>query len=115
METLHFLLVAAGDIGIAKHHEIFDIIARLKEQAAHRAIGHRILYQIDGTHVQIHHFLDVLHFFVKGHLHLGEDTRHHLGTYIVVIPESPSCLRIPLLASGFADVVQQRCPAKPES
>ena len=115
MESGFFLLVAAGDVRIAEQHQVVDVITCLKEETAHSGVGHRVLYKVDGAHMQVYHLFDILHLLVERQFEACENLRHHLGAYVVVVAECPSGVRVPCLAFRLADVMQQRRPSEPET
>ena len=105
-------LVLARDVGLAKEHQVVDVVARLEEQAAHRAVGHLVVGNGNGAHVQPHEFLDVLHALVERQLQPLEQRGYHLFAQIVMVVERPAHGCVPLLAARLADVVQKRRPAQ---
>ena len=111
-EILFALLVLARDVGLAKEHQVVDVVASLEEQAAHRAVGHLVVGNGNGAHVQPHELLDVLHALVERQLQPLEQRGYHLFAQIVMVVERPAHGSVPLLAARLADVVQKRRPAQ---
>ena len=105
VETLDFVGVTRGDVGVAENHQIAYIVACLKQQPAHGAVSDSLLDEVDGTHVQIDHLHDVVHLLVLREFECLEDAWHHLRADIIVVVERPADLRLVVLGFGFADVV----------
>ena len=112
-EALHLVLVLARDVGLAQRHQVVDIVARVKEQPPHGAVGHLVLDQGDGTHVQAHEFFHIFHVLVERQAHLGKNLGHHLLADEVVVVECPSQLRVPALGARLAHIMQQGSPPQP--
>ena len=105
VETLDFVGVTRGDVGVAEDHQIAYIVACLKQQPAHGAVSDSLLDEVDRAHVQIDHLHDIIHLFVLREFERLEDAWHHLRADIIVVVERPSDLRLVVLGFGFADVV----------
>ena len=114
-ETLLALAVLAGDVGLAKHHQVVDVVAGIVDKSSDRTVSDLFVCNDNGTHVQVHQFLHIFHLHVHRQLHATEDCRHHLGTDIVMVVESPALDVVPPLALRFADIVHQCSPTKPET
>ena len=98
LQEVAFLhLVAARDVGLAQAHEVVDVVARLKKETTHGAVGHLVVGDDDGTHVQSYQLFYVLHALVKGQLEASEQGDNHLLAQEVVVVERPSGDRIPAL------------------
>ena len=102
------LLVLAGDVGLAQRHEVVDVVASLEEQTAHGTVGHDVVGNSDGPHVQAYEFGHVLHAFVEGQFETAEEWGNHFLAQVVVVVKRPAHGRLPALAAGLADVVQAR-------
>ena len=113
-EALLAGFVLRGDVGLAEHHQVVDVVAGLKQQTAYGRVGHFLVGNDDGAHVQSHKLLHVFHLLVHRELHLAEDFRNHLFPDEVMVVESPSRLGFPAFRSRFADVVEQGRPAQPQ-
>lgn len=112
--TADFLLVFGGDVGIAKEHEVVDIVACLKEKAADSGIGDGVFDKGDGAHVEVDEFLNVGHLLVLGELHAGEELGNHALPEIIMIVERPADAGLPFLGTGLAYVVEEGGPAEPK-
>ena len=62
------LTVLTGDVGFAKRHEVVDVVARIVQQASHGTVGHTIVGNGDGTHVQVNQFLHIFHLCIHRQL-----------------------------------------------
>ena len=113
-EALLAHLVLRGDVGLAQHHQVIDVVARLEEQAAYGAIGDLLVGNDDGAHVKPYELLHILHLLVHGKLHVAKDGGYHLFANEVMVVEGPPQTLVPTLGAGFADVVEQSCPAEPQ-
>lgn len=86
----HFLLVLAGDVGLAKGHEVIDVVASVEEEAADGGVGDLVFGQDDGSQVEQDEFFDVFHLRTEGESQASEDFFHHVAALHFVAVEGPS-------------------------
>ena len=86
----HFLLVLAGDVGLAKGHEVVDVVASVEEETADGGVGDLVFGQDDGPQVEQDEFFDVFHLRSEGETQAGEDFLHHVASLHFVAVEGPS-------------------------
>ena len=108
----HFVL--RRDVSLTECHQVVDVLTCIIQQTADGRVRHLIIGDGDGTHMEIHQFLDVFHLHIHGQHQPTEDLRHHLRTNEVVIMEGPADGGIPAFRLGLADVVHQRSPPQPQ-
>ena len=112
-EALLTLHVLGSDIGLAQGHKVVYVIACLKQKAAYSRVRHHIIGYHNGTHVQAHELLYILHFLIHRELHPAKNLRNHLLANEVVVVERPPGTRLPTLGCRLGNVVKQGCPTKP--
>ena len=112
-ETLHLVLVLARDVGFAQRHQVVNVITRIKQQTAHGAVGHLVLNQGNGAHVQPDQLLHIFHVLVERQAHLGKDLGHHFLAHEIMVMERPAQLRVPAFGACLAHIMQQCGPTEP--
>ena len=112
--ALDLVGVLGGDVGLAEHHQVVDVVAGLEKQPADGGIGDVVLHERDGAQVQTDELLDVFEMLGDGQFQSVENAGGHLRAHHLVAMERPAVKRVEALGDGFGDVVEQRGPYQPD-
>lgn len=77
-ETFLTLFILARDVGLAKKHEVVNVVSGVKKETTDGRVRHFIVSNVDGAHVEVYEFLHILHALVEGKLHSVKERLHHL-------------------------------------
>ena len=105
-KLLFALMIFARDISFAQQHEILNIVTGIIHQSPHCAIGHFLVGNNNGTHVQVNQFLHIFHFMIHGQFQPAEDDWYHFGSQIVVVMKCPAQYWVPTFRLWFPDIMK---------
>ena len=110
----HDPVVFGGNVGLAKRHEIINIVTCIEKQPADGRIRNLILYQSYGAQVKLYKFLHIFHLFIERHLQLPEYSGNHSGSYEIVTVEGPADRRFKPFCLWFSYIMQEGGPPEPK-